>query len=427
MKERATSRRKRIFRYAAILLLTTPLPVAASEISGSVINKTKEKPAAGDDVVLLSLSEGMQETARAKTDAQGRFKLTVPDEGVQHLIRVVHQGVNYHKPAPQGTSSVDVEVYDVAQQVEKIFGEGHVFRLQTTSGQLQVSEMYILRNESTPPRTRMSDHSFEVTVPDGAEIESGMAAGPGGMPVTSAPIPTGQKNHYAFIFPIRPGRTQFQISYHLPYSGNHSFDITSDLSYAELGVMLPKSMQFKATGDAFQPATDESGMSTYVVKSVSPGQHVAFIVSGEGTAPAEAQSGTSAMPAGNPGGGLGVPVQGDNPMGSSMWYVLGGLVVALVAGGYYVAHRTPNQEKLPISAPPSAGTAIATPATIRTQARSIAKSEPRTRSDAVLEILKEELFQIETEHLNGTLSEQQYKEIRTGINALMRRHVGKRS
>ena len=427
MKPREISCCKRILGCSAILLLSVSLPAAASEISGSVINKTKERPAAGDDVILLSLSEGMQEAARTKTDVQGRFRLPVQDEGVQHLIRVVHQGVNYHKPAPQGTSSVDIEVFDVAQRVEKIFGEGHVFRFQATNGQLEVSETYILRNESTPPRTRMSDRSFEITVPEGAEIESGMAAGPGGMPVTSAPVPTGQKNHYAFIFPIRPGRTQFQITYHLPYSGNHSFDVTADMPYAELGVMLPKSMQFKPTGDSFQPATDESGMSTYVAKSLSQGQHLAFSVSGEGAAPAEAQNGTSAMPSGNPGGGLGVPVQGDSPMGSSTWYVLGGLVVALVAGGYYVAHRAPNHGKMPISGVSAAAAVAATRETTRTQARPMQKLESKNRSDSVLELLKEELFQIETEHLNGALSEEQYKEIRAAINALMRRHVGNQS
>lgn len=419
-----------ILRYVSTLaLICVSLPAAGSDIVGSVINKTKEKPASADDVVLLSLSDGMQETARTKTDAQGRFKLAVSDEGVQHLIRVVHQGVNYHKPAPQGTTSVDVEVYDVSPQVEKIFGEGRVLRLQTGNGQLQVSEMYILRNESTPPRTRMSDHSFEVTVPDGAEVESGMAAGPGGMPVTSAPVPTGQKNHYAFVFPIRPGRTQLQITYHVPYKGNRAFELSFDMPFAELGVMLPKSMQFKATGDAFQPATDESGLSTYVVKSISPGQQIAFTVSGEGTAPREAQNGAGAMPGGPPGGGLGAPIGGDNPMGgSTMWYVLGGLVVALVGGAYFVIHRPATSEGgLPVAV---AVTSAATAEGMITAApRSTPQSTrpPAMRSNSVIDLLKDELFQIETERLHEKISEQEYNEIRTGINALMRRHLGKRS
>ena len=408
-----------------LTLVCASLPAVASEISGLVINKTREKPAAGDDVVLLSLSQGMQETARTKADAQGRFKLSVPDEGVQHLIRVVHQGVNYHKPAPQGSDSVNVEVYDVAKHVEKIFGEGRVLRLQTTNKQLLVSETYILRNESTPPRTQMSERSFEVTVPDGAEDETGMAAGPGGMPVTSAPVPTGEKNHYAFIFPIRPGRTQFQITYHMSYIGNRAFDLNFDIPFAELGVMLPKSMQFKASGDGFQQATDESGMNTYVVKSVSPGQHIAFAISGEGSAPTDVQASGGAMSNGTPGGGLGAPVTGENPLeASTAWYVLGGLAIVLVCGGYFVTHRPNSNEQRPASDGTTGcdvpGNRVAAP-----PRDTLLQIHPAaTRSNSVLDLLKEELFQIETERLRGKISEQQYSEIRTGINALMRRHVG---
>src|SRR5690348_15995281 len=77
----------------ALVALTTSS--FAANITGSVTNKTVDKPSGGDDVVLLKLSEGMQEAARAKTDAQGRFTLPVPDDGGQHLVRVTHQGVNY--------------------------------------------------------------------------------------------------------------------------------------------------------------------------------------------------------------------------------------------------------------------------------------------------------------------------------------------
>ncbi len=42
--------------------------------------------------------------------------------------------------------------------------QGQVFQMQTGNGQLEVSEKYILRNESAPPRTRMGDHSFEITL-----------------------------------------------------------------------------------------------------------------------------------------------------------------------------------------------------------------------------------------------------------------------
>jgi hypothetical protein len=61
----------------------------------------------------------------------------------------------------------------------------------------------------------MSDRSFEIYLPAGAEILASTARSGTGMAVNSAPVPTGEKNRYAFIFPLRPGETRFQIPYRL--------------------------------------------------------------------------------------------------------------------------------------------------------------------------------------------------------------------
>ena len=67
----------------------------------------------------------MQESTRTKTDAKGRFTLDVPDAGV-HLVRVTHDKANYFRPAPPGTQSVEVEVFDAAAKVEGVSSEADV-------------------------------------------------------------------------------------------------------------------------------------------------------------------------------------------------------------------------------------------------------------------------------------------------------------
>jgi hypothetical protein len=190
---------------------------------------------------------------------------------------VAHQRVNYFRPAQKGPTDVEITVYNSAKKFDNLTGEGRVFRVLAADGQqIQVSETYILRNESQPPRTGMGDRTFEVVLPDGATLEEGMAAGPGGLPVTSAPAPTSVANHYAFIFPIRPGRSQLQVIYKLPYSGSHDFNFNVGLPLAEFGVMLPNGMRFTQSGDNFSPAREESGMTVFAAKSVSPGQQLKF-------------------------------------------------------------------------------------------------------------------------------------------------------
>src|SRR5947207_15055433 len=90
---------------ACLLCLAAPL---AADISGTVTNKTTNKPSAGDDVILLELKQGMHEMARTKTDAQGKYTLHFAESQDPHLIRVNHRNVNYHKAAPPGTTHADV-------------------------------------------------------------------------------------------------------------------------------------------------------------------------------------------------------------------------------------------------------------------------------------------------------------------------------
>ncbi len=95
-------------------------------------------------------------------------------------------------------------------------------RMQTDeSGKtLHVIENFFVKNDSNPPLTQFSDRPFEFYLPAGAVVEGSAALAPGGMPVQASPVPLGEPNHYAFVFPIRPGETRFQITYTLPYSGS---------------------------------------------------------------------------------------------------------------------------------------------------------------------------------------------------------------
>src|SRR5579864_5698563 len=91
---------------------------SAQTLTGTVKNSTAGKPAAGDEVVLLKLGQGMEEVGRTKTDSKGNFTLKLDDSQSPHLIRAIHQDVTYHRMAPPGTTSVEVEVYDVSKKIE---------------------------------------------------------------------------------------------------------------------------------------------------------------------------------------------------------------------------------------------------------------------------------------------------------------------
>src|SRR5262245_1519720 len=105
------------FRNAILALAICWLAVNAfaAQITGIVTNGTTGKPAAGVEVVLLTLTGAMDEAGKATADAQGRFTLNVPDPASPHLLRVNHQNVNYFQGAPPAAANVDVTIYNSAK------------------------------------------------------------------------------------------------------------------------------------------------------------------------------------------------------------------------------------------------------------------------------------------------------------------------
>src|SRR5262249_41710458 len=82
---------------------------AMDRITGKVRNQTTNTAAAGNEVVLLKLGLGMEEEARTRTDAQGAFAFhATPD--ARHIVRVLHQGVNYDQVAI--ASPLEIPVFD---------------------------------------------------------------------------------------------------------------------------------------------------------------------------------------------------------------------------------------------------------------------------------------------------------------------------
>jgi hypothetical protein len=402
----------------------------ADSITGIVTNKTTNKPSGGDDVVLIRLAQGMQEAARTKTDAKGRFTLEIPngDNGL-HLVRVTHEKANYFRPAPPGTQSVEVEVFNAAAKVKGVSSEADVMRLQTDeSGKaLRIIENFFVKNESNPPLTQFSDRPFEFYLPEGAVVEGSAALAPGGMPVQASPVPLGEPNHYAFIFPIRPGETRFQITYRLPYSGSLKFAPRVMMPTDTIAIMMPKSMTFKPGPSApYTPVTEETAAQTYVARNAQPSQALDFTVSGTGQMPRDTGAATAAggaatadasAPAGaggassaasdtRPGGGLGVPLdpEGTNdPWAKYKWWILGGLGLAMAVGAGMMLKSGPAQALAPAGA-----AAFATGPVV-------------TGADSLLAAMKEELFALETDRLQGRLSESEYVEQKAALEVVLRR------
>ena len=391
---------------------------SAQTLTGTVKNATTNKPGTGDEVVLLSLGQGMEEAGRTKADDKGNFSFKLDGQG-PHLIRVIHQDVTYHRMAPPGTTSVEVEVYDVSKKVEGIQVVADIMRFQSGNGTMQIERTFAVQNDSKPPRTQMSERNLEFYVPDGAKIQEGQAMTAGGQPVNSAPVPVGDnaKNRYSFLFPLRPGESRFNVVYTLPYTGSVNIDPKLIYPLEHFVAIAPKAMQFApANPNSYKPTPfpGQPDANVEVASNIQVGQQMAFKLTGEGELAApvdqEGQQGQGAsggQQADNrPGGGLGPPIDAPPPLQRYQWWIIGGFAAVLIIGGVFVASRQQsanrkarssselsNIEEVEDFEVPVPKRSVGVPQTVAETSR--LRTQP---SSKLLEGLKEELFELEVEH-----------------------------
>jgi len=441
----------RNFPLSVVIGLFLSVTVAqAASVTGTVTNKTTGKPSAGDTVTLVDVQAGMSDAATAKTDAHGHYSLESPGGGA-FLIKATHQGGTYFIAAPQGGVPGDITVYDVAAKVDGVSIDANMILAEAAGGMVRVQERYLVRNTSLPPRAQFSSNTFEFVLPTGALLDGASATRPGGLPTNTRPTPLGQAGHYTINIPIQPNKaekeTLFEVQYHLSYNGKVTFTPQLQMPADNLVVYVPKGMTFgKAKGAEFQSAEQDPRVQTFIAKNIHPGQSVEFTLSGEGQMPREAQNAAmgqqtiggmgdagSADAANRPGGGIGNPIGTPDPLSKYKWWILGGIALLLVAAAAYMLRKQGTLAGgLPATLSDAAfeskpmPAATSSPVSYSAVPGSNPAAPPSVGKAALMNILKEELFAIESEKLSGTISPVEYAEVKAGLEAVLKRALKNR-
>jgi hypothetical protein len=279
-----------------------------------------------------------------------------------------------------------------------------------------------------------------VVLPPDAALDGAEARRPTGLPTQVTLKPGNGNGHYQFDFPIQPDEgekdTFFRLSYHVPYSGTYTFHPQIQLPSDNVAVLLPLSIKFKAeSGSGYQPVQQDPGIQTLLVKNVTPGTALDFTVSGSGSMPREQQgaqgqqSAAQGTPSG-PGGGIGEPINTPDPLSKYKWWILGamGLLLATVAG--FLLRRPATATVVPVQAVPvtTATVRVARPAaTTPGFAAPALPVSPGGHNAALLHVLKEEMFAIESEKLSGTLSQADYAEQKAALETVLKRALQKKA
>jgi hypothetical protein len=268
---------------AWVLFLSLSIPCSAEIIQGYVLNRTTGKPVADQRVVLLTTSG---EQSHDSTSGKGRFHLELAgklNSDLPEVVSTIFQGVQYFQTVVSG-QEINLSVYDASNQVAGISGYLSILQFQIKGDKLQITELHALNNASNPPITKVNPGNLVLSIPDGAQIQPAIVAGPERGTLTLPLIPVkGGSNRYRIDFPLKPGMTKYAITYEIPYDNKFVFRRESQYAMKRVGVVVPDSMRFHSLDTkSFQSIRDQSGRHELILDGLQAREVVSFEISGEG-------------------------------------------------------------------------------------------------------------------------------------------------
>ncbi len=209
----------RIARLLCIPFLAAGLAFGA--IDGTVTNGTSNQPQPNVTLTLVKPGQGGMRTLGTTTsDAQGQFHFDKDEPGGgPQLIQVDYQDVTYTTLLTPNipTSGVDVRIYDATKSPAVTRIAQHMIVVEPSESQTAVNETLIVENSTKQTFANSELGGIRFYLPPSADGQVRVSVqGPAGMPLPRPAIKTNESNVFKVDFPVKPGETQFSLSYVLP-------------------------------------------------------------------------------------------------------------------------------------------------------------------------------------------------------------------
>jgi len=287
------------FLVAAALAAAAPGRALAlsGRVEGTIVNGTSGGEGRAEVVRLVRLQEGMTPLA-ALENVSGAFRFAdvEGEPGDRFLVQTQWGGVNYNKAfgfAENGVNVVEVTVYDTTSTWDEVRIMRYQIGLAAETELLRVFKIFEVVVGGTPPRTVAGEAArFRFYAqPDHIHLRS-VSAKFGTMPLNQEPIPLEGGTEFAIDFPLRPGHTEIQLSYDVPYK-TISTVFSEALLYPveEMNVLIvPSGLEVTSELLADRGVDEANGLRFFTARDLPEAAPVVFRLSGEGLPPGEGHS-----------------------------------------------------------------------------------------------------------------------------------------
>ncbi len=209
----------------AFALLLIPASLFGA-IEGTVINGTTGKPEPSVKVSLVQPGAGgMQALASSTSDANGKFSIDHDLPPPPALLQADYKGVQYTQVQPPGrpTTGIQFQIYESASKQPQGMQMAHLIMIEPSPTSLEISETFLIRNESN---TTFQDSSNGVALfypPKGTGDKVQVSVTPPTqMTIQRQAVKAAKPGAFKIDYPARPGETRFDMHYTLPASETFS-------------------------------------------------------------------------------------------------------------------------------------------------------------------------------------------------------------
>lgn len=216
-------------------------------IEGKFVNGTNPGTACSYvQVEVVNPATGMDTLKAARSDAEGRFRISGLPTDQMLLVRADYKSVSYHTRVSfdsGGKASVTIEVFEPTSSLSGLTVENVRMAFQLAGEQLRSLELYSFNNSTKPPRTYTNPAgSFKFAKAPGIlEVPGISVTAPGStMPLRESPLESADSLSYYTLYPLRPGVTTFEVDQTLPYKDKtyvYRRKVYQDTQSFEIGVI----------------------------------------------------------------------------------------------------------------------------------------------------------------------------------------------
>lgn len=273
-----------------ILISLFQFPLYAQEkglVEGKIINGTTGEPGKADKISLFILSMGMREV-KSIENATGNFRIDDFDvvQNIPYLLQTVYKGVTYNsylRFISDTSTKVNVTVFEKTESDNQIsvFFPHMVIRL--IGDELVMDKLFEIKNTKKPEKVfYRKESTFGFYLPDGMKEMIRIATSTGTVSTNQTYSKTDEKGVYSISYPLKPGKTQVEISYSIDYSEreyNYFEKMIYDIDKLSV-VVSPKNVNIKSDKLKISDNNAEANFKVYNVENLKKGDILNFEISG---------------------------------------------------------------------------------------------------------------------------------------------------